>query len=127
MQRWTLTDPVAGDTYMMRANPKAMTTPVVPHRTTTSARSIKGVIRAFRAPDAPTTWSFVGRLRSVEEYNALRDWAGRANRIVIQDHLGRKHQVMPQSFEPTPVEKSGVGNEWLFDYTFKALYFKRLP
>lgn len=126
MQRWTLHDPVAGDTFRLRANPRQMATPVRPHRTTT-ARNFRGVVRALRAPDLPQAWNFAGRIRDIEDYDALLAWAKRPNRIVITDHLGRKHSVIPVAFEPTPVEKSGVGNAWLFDYTFKALYMERLP
>ena len=124
MQRWALSDPVTGDSYVMRANPKTMATPVVPHRTQ-AARSRNGTVRALRRPDQPSPWSFAGRLRTALEYATLEDWAARG-RIVVTDHLGRQHQVQPQSFEPTPVERSGAGNPWLMDYTFKALYLKRL-
>jgi len=126
MQRWTFHDPVAGDTLRLRANPRRMATPVVPHRTTSAPRSVNGKMRALRAPSMPQQWSFEGRLRRQEEYDDLLGWAGRPNRITITDHLGRQHSVIPVAFEPTAVEKSGVGNGWLFDYVFKALYLSRL-
>lgn len=125
MQRWTLHDPVAADTWQMRNNPRQMSSPVRGQRTTTGR--IRGVVRALRAPQMPMSWTFNGRLHRKEDYDALEEWAGRPNAIEITDHLGRVHRVVPQSFDPVPVEKSGVGNPWLFDYTFTALYLKRLP
>jgi hypothetical protein len=128
MQRWTLHDPVAGDTYTMRNNPKGMTTPVTSHRTNVSARSgVDGNFRAFRQPGLPHAFTFSGRIRRQEEYDALLAWAARPNRLIITDHLGREHEVIPVGFAPTPVEKTGTGNPMLFDYTFKTLYMRRVP
>jgi hypothetical protein len=104
-----------------------MSSTMQPHRTTSHRASpIDGKIRAMRGPDLPFAWQFSGKVRSELEHKHLLDWAGRQNRVRITDHLGRQHEVLVQAFEATPVDKSGSANDWLFTYTVKTLYFRRL-
>jgi len=127
MQRWVISDVAGSTSYQMVRNPKTMGSPIRTHRTTTTPVGIDGRRRGVRAPDLPGQWSFAGRLRSKAEYDALLGWANYQARVRITDHLGRLHEVMPLAFEPVPVPRSGEGNPWLFDYTFKALYVRRVP
>jgi hypothetical protein len=127
MSRWQLYDPVADDTLTFRHNPKTMTSMAPGHATKAQAKSpIDGKIRALRAPDKPFTWSFSGRLRSKDEYDALLAWCQRPNRLQLTDHVGRVHELLAQRFAATPVEKSGGHNDWLFGYTIDTLYLRRV-
>lgn len=112
--------------YRMAANPATMSHPGVQHRTTVTPGGFDGRQRALRAPDLPGTWSFSGKVRTKVDYDALLAWAQVSGRIRITDHLGRVHEVLPQSFEPEPVPRNGVANPWLFAYTFKMLYLRRV-
>lgn len=127
-ERW-LFAPAVGSipaAYRFPQNPAAMTHPGLQHRTTTSPAGIDGRQRALRAPDLPSTWSFTGKVRSKADYDALLAWSRVSGRIRVTDHLGRIHEVLPQAFEPVSVAKSGVPNPWLFTYTFKTLYLRRV-
>jgi hypothetical protein len=125
--RWSINDPVAGDSFRFARNPSAMSSVSQPHRTTSHRASpVDGKIRAMRAPDQPFLWQFTGKVRTDLEYKHLLEWSERRNRVRITDHLGRVHEVLIQGFEATPVERSGNGNGWLFTYTVKTLYFRRI-
>ena len=127
MSRWQLYDPVVHDTLTFRRNPQSMTSMAQGHTTKAQARSpIDGHVRTIRTPDKPFTWSFSGKLRSKDEYDALLAWTQRSNRLRLTDHVGRVHELLPQKFSATPVEKSGAGNDWLFTYTIDTLYFRRV-
>lgn len=125
--RWSIQDLATGETFRFQHNPKAMSSVAQPHRTTSlRASPIDGKIRAMRQPDSPFPWQFTGKVRTAVEYERLVDWCDRRNRLRITDHLGRTHEVLMQAFEATPVEKSGNGNPWLFTYTVKAIYYRRI-
>jgi hypothetical protein len=125
--RWSIEDVATGETFRFQHNPKAMGSVAQPHRTTSlRASPIDGKIRAQRQPDGPFPWQFSGKVRTALEYKHLVDWCGRQNRVRITDHLGRTHEVLMQAFEATPVERSGNGNPWLFAYTVKAIYYRRI-
>lgn len=127
MIRWQLFDPVAGERVIFVHNPRVMTSMAQPHTTKSLATSpIDGKVRSARTPDKPFVWSFSGKLRTQGEYDALLDWVNRPNRLQLTDHFGRVHEILGQRFSPTPVEKSGVRNPWLFAYTVDCLYFRRL-
>jgi hypothetical protein len=102
-------------------NPRAMSTPVNGHRTRVMAGG-----RAFREGVTPTQWKFEGRIRTFQEYVFFQDWA-RKDKIIVIDHLGRMHEILPVAFEPV-ARRSGRNPliPWLFDYTFKALYLRRI-
>jgi hypothetical protein len=127
MRRWQFYDPVVHDTLHFTRNPASMTSMAQGHTTKSLAISpVNGKVRAFRAADKPFVWSFTGKTRTKTDYDALLAWANRPNRLQLTDHLGRVHDVLPQRFSPTPVEKSGEGNPWLFAYTFDCLYYRRI-
>lgn len=118
--KWIFTDPVGLDTLTFVRNPFEMATPTRPHRT----QVMPGAL-AYRKGQLPTPWSFRGHLNSQDEYTFFRIWADKPNAIQITDHLGRVHEVMPQSFEPVP-RRTRQGNQWRFEYTFRALYMRRI-
>lgn len=125
--RWQFSDPNGDESLVFVHNPHGMTSLAPPHVTHPTARSpIDGKVRATRAPDKPFTWSFTGKLRTQAEYDALLDWSRRPGRLQLTDHLGRVHELLIQRFSPTPVEKSGVPNKWLFAYTVDTLYLRRV-
>lgn len=125
--RWQFYDPVATDTMVFGNNPATMTSLVQPHTTKSLVCSpIDGRVRAWRTPDHPFAWSFTGKLRTKDDYDAFIDWAARPNRLQLSDHVGRVHEILPSRFSPTPVEKTGTGNPWLFAYTVDCLYYRRL-
>jgi len=127
MSRWQLYDPVALDTFHFSHNPATMTSMAQSHATKSLATSpIDGKVRSARTPDKPFVWSFSGKLRTQAEYDALDAWVNRPNRLRVTDHFGRVHEVLGQHFSPTPVEKSGVPNPWLFGYTVDTLYYRRI-
>ena len=127
MARWQLYDPVALDTFHFSHNPATMTSMAQPHTTKSLATSpIDGKVRSARTPDKPFVWSFSGKVRTKAEYDALDAWVNRPNRLRVTDHFGRVHEVLGQHFSPTPVEKSGVPNPWLFGYTVDTLYYRRI-
>lgn len=124
LQRWTLTDVDTDETMRLPRNPRAMGNVTGSHRSETSGRTSTGVVRVLRAPDHAFPWEFQGTVRSKAEYDAMAGWVAR-RRVIVTDHLGRGHVVIPAGFEPTPRRQSGVANPWLYDYTFKALYLGR--
>jgi len=125
--RWQLYDPVALDTYVLPHSPASMTSLAQSHTTKSAPASpIDGNVRALRAPDRPFVWSFSGKVRTKADYDALVNWVARPNRIRLTDHFGHVHEVLGQRFSPTPVEKSGERNPWLFAYTVDTLYFRRI-
>ena len=127
LYRWKFYDPSGTDDHTFCRNPRSMASMAPPHRTVSYPQSpIDSKHRAYRPPDLPFAWSFVGRVRSKSEYDDLLSWSHRQNRIHLRDHVGRWHEILPQRFVPTPVERSGVKNDWLFDYTFETIYFRRL-
>jgi hypothetical protein len=127
MTRWQLYDPVADQTFHFSHNPATMTSMAQPHTTKSLATSpIDGKVRSARTPDKPFVWSFSGKVRTKAEYDALDAWVNRPNRLRVTDHFGRVHEVLGQHFSPTPVEKSGVPNPWLFGYTVDTLYYRRI-
>ena len=127
MIRWSLYDPVAMDTLAFPNNPSSMTSMAQPHVTRSMAMSpIDGHVRAIRTPDHPFVWSFSGKLRTKADYDAMLAWTHRPNRLRLTDHFGRVHEVLGQRFSPTPVEKSGERNPWLFVYTVDTLYYRRV-
>jgi hypothetical protein len=127
MGRWQIYDPVVHDTYHFIHNPATMTSLAQPHTTKSLAVSpIDGKVRSQRLPDKPFVWSFSGKVRSSADYAALLAWVNRPNRLHLTDHFGRVHDVLGQHFSPTPVEKSGSGNLWLFAYTIDTLYYRRI-
>ena len=127
MAKWQLYDPVALDTLIFGHNPITMTSMAQGHATKSTATSpIDGKVRAYRQPDKPFLWSFSGKVRTKADYDALLAWTARPNRLRLTDHFGRVHDVLPQRFLPTPVERSGMGNPWLFAYTFETLYYRRV-
>jgi hypothetical protein len=112
------------DSYTFVRNPASMTSLAGPHTTKSLATSpIDGKVRALRTPDHPFAWSFTGKLRTKAEYDAFTDWVNRPNRVLLTDHFGVTHQVLMQRFSPTPVEKSGGHNPWLFAYTIDTLMY----
>jgi len=115
------------DTLAFPNNPSSMTSMAQPHVTRSMAMSpIDGHVRAIRTPDHPFVWSFSGKLRTKADYDAMLAWTHRPNRLRLTDHFGRVHEVLGQRFSPTPVEKSGERNPWLFVYTVDMLYFRRI-
>jgi len=127
MIRWQLYDPVALDTLTFAHNPTTMTSMAQPHATKSLATSpIDGKVRSARIPDKPFVWSFSGKLRTQADYDALLAWVNRPNRLHLTDHFGRVHDVLGQRFSPTPVERSGGRNPWLFAYTVDTLYYRRI-
>lgn len=117
--RWVLEDPVALTTWTLPRNPYEMSTPVVPHRTSTMPGGL-----AFRRGAIPVPWSFKVRIRTQAEYDLFLAWSLKPNAIRITDHLSRIHLVMPKHFDPVP-RRSQVGQHWRFESTFHALYIKR--
>jgi hypothetical protein len=127
MSRWQLYDPVADQTLIFAHNPATMTSMAQPHTTKSLATSpIDGKVRSTRIPDKPFVWSFSGKVRNQADYDALLAWVNRPNRLHLTDHFGRVHDILGQHFSPTPVEKSGVPNPWLFGYTIDTLYYRRI-
>lgn len=127
MVRWQLHDPVAVQTYVFPHNPATMTSMAQPHTTKSVAASpIDGKVRGFRTPNVPFVWSFAGKVRTKADYDALDQWVHRPNHLHLTDHFGRVHDVLCKQFLPTPVEKSGEGNPWLFAYQVDCMYFRRI-
>ena len=125
--RWQLYDPVALDTLTFVHNPATMTSMAQPHTTKSLATSpIDGKVRSARLPDKPFVWSFSGKIRTQADYDALLAWVNRPNRLQLTDHFGRVHEILGQRFSPTPVERSGGRNPWLFAYTVDTLYYRRI-
>lgn len=122
-QRWTFYDPATLETWRLPRNPQRMTPPV-PLRRTRAERDAFGNVRISRTGVGTFPWEFQGRVHSQDEYDTFEDWAGR-NQVVVTDHLGREHLVIPVAFDPTPYVRNGTRNPWLFDYTFRAQYIRR--
>lgn len=123
LTKWVLHDPVAGDSYTMTRNPRTMTS-VTPSNQTNTWPTAFAVRLAFRTGRKPTPWEFTGAVAARVDYEAMDDWARRPNAIEVTDHYGRVHLVVPVSFEPKP--RRSRSNYWRFDYTFKALYVRRI-
>lgn len=126
MMRWRFRDVRTGDLFTMDRNPRAMDSPVRQQKSQ-SELSPQGVVRVLRSPVAAFPWTFTGRCYSKAEQDALRAWAGR-DQIAVRDHIGREHLVIPQGLSATPVaaQHNGAGNPWLYEYTFKSTYLRRL-
>lgn len=120
MSKWLLTDPVTSETWTFVRSPFEMATPTRPHRTQVMPGGL-----AMRKGTLPSAWSFRGYLRTKEEYDTLLEWSKKPNAIEITDHVGRVHEVMPQSFDPVP-RRARQGVPWRFEYTFRALYLRRV-
>lgn len=122
VSRWVLKDLETSETYVLPRNPKEMASPTMPHRTTANAGHRR---TGFRQGRIPTSWTFRGKVTTKAEYEALQSWAGR-DRVEIIDHRLRVHEIIPVGFEPTP-RRSGLHQlAWCFDYTFRALYVRRV-
>lgn len=126
MNRWQFQTRLGDVAYQFEKNPKTMTTPGRQHSTTTTSVSIDGRRRALRTADVLGDWSFQGRIRNQDEYDAFVTWSNQPDRIRILDHYNRLHEVFVVGFEPVAVQKSGRPLPWLFDYTFKTLYIRRI-
>lgn len=124
--RWRFKDVATDELFTMVRNPRTMESVLRQHRSE-AERSPQGVVRVNRGPAPAFAWSFTGRCHAEAEQATLRDWAAR-DRLIIRDHLGREHLVIPQSFAATPVpgQSNGIGNPWLYEYTFKSIYLRRV-
>lgn len=123
IQRWTFTQGV--EVWRLSRNPRSMGPIHEPHRSE-AAGTPGGEVLVLRTPVGGFPWDFAGRVHTKAEYDAFLDWATRAE-VVVTDHLGRGHRVIPLAFDPTPAKLNGTRNPWLFDYTFKTLYLGRTP
>lgn len=123
IQRWTFTDGL--EVWRLPRNPRSMGPIHESHRSEAS-RQPGGEVVVIRTPVAAFPWDFAGRIHSQADYDAFLDWATRRE-IIVTDHLGRGHRVIPLAFDPVPYKQNGTQNPWLFDYTFKTLYFGRTP
>lgn len=125
MMRWRFEDDLTAELFTMHRNPRLMDT-LVRQNKSQADRSQQGVVRILRAPGTAFPWSFYGRVHAEDEQETLRNWAGR-ERLVVRDHLGREHLVIPQGLEVTPVaaHSNGTRNPWLYEYTFKTIYLRR--
>jgi hypothetical protein len=119
MIRWILEDPVTTAVWTLPRNPYAMDSPVVPHRTSVMPGGL-----AFRKGATSIPWSFKIRLKTQAEYEQMLAWSQVPNSILITDHLGRVHRVVPLHFDPAS-KRSRHEQHWRFDATFKALYVRR--
>lgn len=123
LTKWRLEDPVAGDQLLLARNPRTMTSVAMPQSTAAWASSV-GPRMAFRTGRKPMPWEFSGMVPTKADYEALEQWSRRPNKIHVIDHYGRVHEVVPVSFEPKP--RRSRQTFWRFDYTFKALYVRRI-
>ena len=122
-QRWTIKGLATGTTWTFVRNPRVMGN-IHPPRATIGERVPWGLVSTRRAGTKAFGWEFRGRLHTQAEYDNFLLWRN-LGRSLVTDHLGRKHIVIPTAFEPTPMPRTGTGNEWLFDYTFKTMYLER--
>lgn len=125
--RWRFQDALTAETFTMSRNPRAMDAMLRQHRSEVARSAQGGVVRVLRPPASAFPWTFTGRCHAKAEQDALRDWAGR-DQVIIRDHVGREHLVLPQGLATTPVVASsnGTRNPWLYEYTFKAIYLRRV-
>lgn len=124
--RWTLHDPVAGDTWAMPINPNTMTTLVATKKfDTTAGTGADGRVRTLAEPIAPFEWSFGGVIRAQDQYDALADWCTRPNPIELSDHFGRTWLVLLEAFDPDE-KRPTLRTAWRFDYTVRAHVLGRL-
>jgi hypothetical protein len=100
--RWTLHDPSLGETWALPNNPYEMTSPQ-PRREITSFGGVRDNLsqqRTFEAPmSRPVEWSFTGKIRGEDDYEAWHAWAARPGVVHITDHLGRTWKCMFRTFE----------------------------
>lgn len=122
MIRWQLRDLDTNEVYTMRRNPREMSTPSNPKRIQTHQGHLR---TGFRQGELPTNFTFRGRVNDEATYNALLGWSQR-RRVEITDHRGRVHEIMPTAFDPTPRRSGRHDMAWTFDYTFTALYIRRV-
>lgn len=105
--RWVLRDTVTNETYTFSQNPSTVTSFEPAYQTETEVRSGRDArILAQRQRPAPTEWSFGGKYRTSEIYDALESWCSRSNLLELTDHLGRVFQLVltefiPEEFPPT--------------------------
>lgn len=123
LTKWVFDDGV-NPPYRMVRNPREMTSVAVPQQTTSWPALGRGRL-AFRTGRRPVPWEFSGVVSTQEDYDALLAWSKHGTAFQITDHLGRVHEVIPVSFEPKP-RRSRKEKNWRFDYTFKALYVRRI-
>src|SRR4051794_22764766 len=120
--RWTLHDPVLGDSYTMEINPNAMTALGGPLQVRAGGIMPKGAALLFGRPALPTDWQFSGVLRSQAQYEAFVDWMSRPNRLQLTDHLDRTLVVQLKSFEPV-ASRGRRAVPWRHTYSINALVF----
>lgn len=132
--KWRFDDPTTADSYTFAINPNVMTTPhqldslepgarsaVVPMESNVRA----GVARVLQGKRQPLEWSFSGVIREKAQYNAFYQWSRKRTRIQVTDHFGRTWEIRITEFQATEARPS-ARLKFKFDYTIKAILFRRV-
>lgn len=125
--RWTFTEPISGDSWVVPINPNEMDAPARPRNMSYAYGSKWGQdrIRAMDRTTSPPTWSFSGVLLTQEHYDSLLEWSKKLAVVQIADHLGRTFEVVITQFDP--IERLPTANRpWRADYTMTCLLLKEI-
>lgn len=118
--RWKLYDPVLDEEYTFPKNPSQMGSVHRPRNITartTTAVDGQALVTEGNAP--PHQWFFKGSVRYAADYEALREWTRRPNRVQITDHFGRSFYVALLEFKVEP--KKWINYYWAHAYDIPAL------
>jgi hypothetical protein len=126
-ERWTFTEPISGDTWMVPINPNSMTAPSFARNLTFAYGSKWGQerIRAIDKATQPREWSFSGVLLTKDHYDSLLEWSQKLALVRISDHLGRTFEVVITQFDP--IERLPTPKRpWRVDYTITCMLLKEI-
>lgn len=124
VQRWKFTELAdAGTSWTVPINPYEMTSPIPPKNITsrhTTATNGQAII--FEGSPAPHSWSFKGAILGFEHFLELQRWFEKKQRVLLDDHFGRRFTIYITSFDPIP--KRRRNRYWSHDYSVEALTLK---
>lgn len=122
VKKWVLQDPATDETYHFEINPSEMTTPFGPKNIVYQATTaIDGQKLAFEGQRAATSWSFKGKIKTKDQYDALLYWSEKPKRIWITDHFGRAWLCYITHFAPVPIRDTS--SYWTHEYNMDVLIF----
>lgn len=126
MARWTLSTLDGSETYVFEISPNAHTS-MLPDRSVTWAWTSEG-FTGRRAGRTPHPWEFSGVLRTQEQFDHLRDWVAKREKVHLTTDLDQTLLVRLMSFKPS--QQAATRNRlapWRHTYTVSVLTFDAPP
>jgi len=124
--RWQLEEMATSTVHTVEVNPNQMSGYLPDKSFTFSSRvDAAGRVAGVRGKTRPAGFTFEGVIFTETHHDALLEWAGKAGKIRITDHLGRVFEVMTQGVKlverkPTPLRA------WRFTYVFDCMLLRRI-